>query len=88
MLRPEIAPILGNVQAEYLVGLPLPALQKRLRELGSDSVVLTMRLFPGRRRTYLCAARCCRARCGGVLRTGVYACRDIHGHAAWSAAAC
>ncbi len=50
-MRPEIAPILGHVQAEYLVGLTLPALQKRLRELGSDSVVLTLRLFPGRRRS-------------------------------------
>jgi signal transduction histidine kinase len=42
VITPQIAPILGHVQAEYLVGLPLPALQKRLRELGSDSVVLTM----------------------------------------------
>jgi signal transduction histidine kinase len=42
VINPQIAPILGHVQAEYLVGLPLPVLQKRLRELGSDSVVLTM----------------------------------------------
>jgi signal transduction histidine kinase len=42
VISPQIAPILGHVQAEYLVGLPLPALQKRLRDLGSDSVVLTM----------------------------------------------
>ena len=42
MISPQIAPILGDVHAEYLVGLPLPELQKRLRELGSDSVVLTM----------------------------------------------
>ena len=54
VLRPEIAPILGNVQAEYLVGLPLPALQKRLRELGSDSVVLTIGFFrDGDGRTYV-----------------------------------
>ena len=42
VISPQIAPILGDVHAEYLVGLPLPELQKRLRELGSDSVVLTM----------------------------------------------
>ncbi len=42
VISPQIAPILGRVQAEYLVGLPPPALQKRLQELGSDSVVLTM----------------------------------------------
>jgi signal transduction histidine kinase len=42
VINPQIAPILGHVQAEYLVGLPPPVLQKRLRELGSDSVVLTM----------------------------------------------
>jgi signal transduction histidine kinase len=42
VINPQIAPILGQVQAEYLVGLPPPVLQKRLRELGSDSVVLTM----------------------------------------------
>ena len=45
VLRPEIAPVLGNVQAEYLAGLTLPALEKRLRELGSDSVVLTIGFF-------------------------------------------
>jgi signal transduction histidine kinase len=45
VVRPEITPILGHVQAEYLVGLTLPALQKRLRELGSDSVVLTFGFF-------------------------------------------
>ena len=42
VITPQIAPILGRVHAEYLVGLPLPALQERLRALGSDSVVLTM----------------------------------------------
>ncbi len=42
VINPQIAPILGDVHAEYLVGLPLPELQKRLRELGTDSVVLTM----------------------------------------------
>jgi C4-dicarboxylate-specific signal transduction histidine kinase len=42
VITPQIAPILGHVQSEYLIGLPLPALQKRLRELGSESVVLTM----------------------------------------------
>jgi signal transduction histidine kinase len=42
VINPQIAPILGHVKAEYLIGLPLPALQKRLRELGSDSIVLTM----------------------------------------------
>jgi signal transduction histidine kinase len=42
VINPQIAPILGHVQAEYLIGLPPAALQKRLRELGSDSVVLTM----------------------------------------------
>jgi signal transduction histidine kinase len=42
VISPQIAPILGHVHAEYLIGLPLPVLQKRLRELGSDSVVLTM----------------------------------------------
>jgi hypothetical protein len=35
VINPQIAPILGQVQAEYLVGRPLPVLQKRLRELGS-----------------------------------------------------
>jgi signal transduction histidine kinase len=40
-LRTQIAPILGSVRAEYLKGLSLPTLQKRLRELGGDSVVLT-----------------------------------------------
>jgi signal transduction histidine kinase len=40
-LRTQIAPILGSVQAEYLNGLSLPTLQKRLGELGGDSVVLT-----------------------------------------------
>ncbi len=44
-LRSEIASVLGNVQAEYLVGLTLPALQKRLSGLGSDSVVLTSGFF-------------------------------------------
>ena len=44
-LQAGIAPLLGRVQAEYLDGLPLPALQKRLRELGSDSVVLTGGFF-------------------------------------------
>jgi signal transduction histidine kinase len=42
VISPQIAPILGHVQAEYLIGLPPPTLQKRLRELGNDSVVLTM----------------------------------------------
>jgi signal transduction histidine kinase len=42
VITPQIAPILGHVQAEYLIGLPPPTLQKRLRELGSNSVVLTM----------------------------------------------
>jgi signal transduction histidine kinase len=42
VISPQIVPILGHVQAEYLVGLPPPVLQKRLRELGTDSVVLTM----------------------------------------------
>jgi signal transduction histidine kinase len=42
VISPQIAPILGHVQADYLVGLPPAALQRRLRELGSDSVVLTM----------------------------------------------
>ena len=42
VITPQIAPILGHVQVEYLVGLPPPTLQKRLRELGRDSVVLTM----------------------------------------------
>ena len=45
LVRPEITPILGHVQAEYLIGLTLPALQKHLRELGSDSVVLTFGFF-------------------------------------------
>ena len=54
LLHAEIAPFLGNVQAEYLDGLPLPALQKRLRELGSDSVVLTTGFFrDGDGRTYV-----------------------------------
>jgi hypothetical protein len=39
VISPQIAPILGHVQAEYLIGLPPATLQKRLRELGSDSVV-------------------------------------------------
>jgi signal transduction histidine kinase len=42
VIDPQIAPILGHVQAEYWVGLPLPALQRQLRELGGDCVVLTM----------------------------------------------
>jgi signal transduction histidine kinase len=45
VLRTEIASVLGNVQAEYLEGLTLPALQKRLSGLGSDSVVLTSGFF-------------------------------------------
>jgi signal transduction histidine kinase len=54
LLHAEIAPFLGHVQAEYLEGLPLPALQKRLRELGSDSVVLTSGFFrDGDGRTYV-----------------------------------
>ncbi len=44
-LQAGIAPLLGRVQAEYLDGLPLPALQQRLRELESDSVVLTGGFF-------------------------------------------
>lgn len=44
-LRTQIAPVLGSVQVEYLNGLPLPTLQKRLGELGSDSVVLTTGFF-------------------------------------------
>jgi signal transduction histidine kinase len=44
-LRPEETSGLGNVKAEYLVGLALPALQQRLRELTSDSVVLTFGFF-------------------------------------------
>ena len=42
VISPQIAPVLGRVQTEYLVGLPPPALRKRLQALGSDSVVLTM----------------------------------------------
>jgi signal transduction histidine kinase len=54
LVRPEITPILGHVQAEYLIGLTLPALQKHLRELGSESVVLTFGLFQdGDGRSYL-----------------------------------
>jgi signal transduction histidine kinase len=45
LVSPEITAVLGHVQAEYLVGLTLAALQKRLRELGSDSVVLTWPMF-------------------------------------------
>ena len=45
VLRSEIASVLGNVQAEYLVGLTLPELKKRLNGLGSDSVVLTSGFF-------------------------------------------
>jgi len=45
LVSPEITAVLGHVQAEYLVGLPLAALQKRLSELGSDSVVLTWPMF-------------------------------------------
>ena len=54
LVRREITPILGHVQAEYLVGLTLPALQKHLRELGSDSVVLTWPMFKdGDGRSYM-----------------------------------
>jgi signal transduction histidine kinase len=54
LVRPEITPILGQVQAEYLIGLTLPVLQKHLRELGSDSVVLTFGFFQdGDGRSYL-----------------------------------
>ena len=54
LVRPEITPILGHVQAEYLVGLKITALQKRLRELGNDSVVLTFGFFQdGDGRSYL-----------------------------------
>jgi len=54
LVRPEITPILGHVQAEYLIGLTLPVLQKHLRELGSDSVVLTFGFFQdGDGRSYL-----------------------------------
>jgi signal transduction histidine kinase len=54
LVRPEITPILGHVQAEYLMGLTLPVLQKHLRELGSDSVVLTFGFFQdGDGRSYL-----------------------------------
>jgi signal transduction histidine kinase len=45
LLRPEVTSGLGNVKAEYLVGLALPALQQRLRELTNDSVVLTFGFF-------------------------------------------
>ena len=45
LLRPEVTSGLGNVKAEYLVGLALPTLQQRLRELTSDSVVLTFGFF-------------------------------------------
>ena len=44
-LRSQIAPILGSVQAEYLIGLSLPTLQKRLGELSGDSVVLTIGFY-------------------------------------------
>jgi signal transduction histidine kinase len=54
LVRPEITAVLGQVQAEYLVGLTLPALQKHLRELGSDSVVLTWPMFQdGDGRSYM-----------------------------------
>ena len=54
LVRPEITPILGQVRAEYLIGLTLPVLQKHLRELGSDSVVLTFGFFQdGDGRSYL-----------------------------------
>jgi signal transduction histidine kinase len=54
LVRPEIDAILGHVRAEYLVGLTMPALQKRLRELGSDSVVLTWPMFrDGDGRSYM-----------------------------------
>jgi signal transduction histidine kinase len=53
-MRAQITPVLGHVQAEYLDGLPLPVLLKRLGQLGSDSVVLTMGLFQdGDGRTYV-----------------------------------
>jgi len=45
VLRTQITPILGGVQAEYLNGLSLQALQKRLGQLGSDSVVLTIGFY-------------------------------------------
>jgi signal transduction histidine kinase len=45
LLRPEVTSGLGNVKAEYLVGLALPALQQRLRALTSDAVVLTFGFF-------------------------------------------
>jgi signal transduction histidine kinase len=54
LVRPEITTILGHVQAEYLIGLTLPALQKHLRDLGSDSVVLTWPMFQdGDGRSYM-----------------------------------
>jgi signal transduction histidine kinase len=54
LVRPEITAILGHVQAEYLIGLTLPALQKHLRDLGSDSVVLTWPMFQdGDGRSYM-----------------------------------
>jgi signal transduction histidine kinase len=43
--RPEVTLGLGNVKTEYLVGLAVPALQRRLRALTSDSVVLTFGFF-------------------------------------------
>jgi hypothetical protein len=45
LLLRSVTPILGHVQPEYLTGLPLATLQKRLRELGSDSVVFTPGFF-------------------------------------------
>ena len=52
-LRPEETSALRDVKAKYLVGLALPVLQQRLRELTSDSVVLTFGFFrDGEGRSY------------------------------------
>ncbi len=54
VVRPEITPIVGKVQVEYVAGLPFAVLEKRLRELRSDSVVLTTGFFrDGDGRSYL-----------------------------------
>lgn len=44
-LRREIPPVAGNVNVEYLVGLPTASVLKRLAELGVDAVVFTPGYF-------------------------------------------
>jgi signal transduction histidine kinase len=54
LMRPQVASVSGSIKVDYWLGLTLPVLQQRLRELTDYSVVLTLGFFrDGDGRAYL-----------------------------------